>query len=125
MVLATCGLFRRLGGCIGLATATVRHSSAGILRRIGLTPLTVDGVELPSYWDPHYQCEMEALRFDSDLPSPKYARAIDELSYRMEFAPVICREGRAQEWDGCLWGIDSPAALPGMNSNHPLLVPVV
>lgn len=125
MVLATCGLFRLLGGCIGLATATVRHSSAGILRRIGLTPLTVDGVELPSYWDPHYQCEMEALRFDSDLPSPRYARAIDELSYEMELVPMISREGRAQEWDGRLWGIDSPAALPAMNSNHPLLAPVV
>ena len=29
MVLAACGLFRLLGGCAGLATATVRHGSVG------------------------------------------------------------------------------------------------
>ena len=124
MVLATCGLFRLLGGCIGLATATVRHCSAGILRRIGLTPLTIDGVELPSYWDPRYQCQMEALRFDSDLPSPKYARAIDELSYELGFVPVISREGRVSEWCGRLHGIDSPAPVAGVESNQSLLVPV-
>jgi hypothetical protein len=112
MVLAACGLFRLLGGCAGLATATVRHGSAGILRRIGLTPLTDDGLELPSYYDPRYRCEMEALRFDSDFPSPKYAQAIDELSYGMELTPVICREDRVAEWRGMLHGIDLPAAEP-------------
>ena len=54
MVLATCGLFRRLGGCAGLATATVRHGSASILRRIGLTSFNADGLEIPSYYDPLY-----------------------------------------------------------------------
>ena len=112
MVLTTCGLFRLLGGCVGLATATVRHGSAAILRRIGLTPLMVDGLELPSYYDPRYRCQMEALRFDSDFPSPKYAKAIDELSSRMELAPVICREDKVSEWCGRLRGIELPASYP-------------
>jgi len=77
MVLAACGLFRRLGGCAGLATATVRHGSASILRRIGLTSLSADGLEIPSYYDPRYRCHMEALRFDSEFPSPRYAAAIE------------------------------------------------
>ena len=124
MVLATCGLFRLLGGCIGLATATVRHGSAGILRRIGLAPLSVDGLELPPYWDPHYQCQMEALRFDSDLPSPKYARAIDELSCDMELMPVICGEGRT-EWGDRVRGVDSPAAQPAiLGAFRPAVFPV-
>lgn len=98
MVLAACGLFRHLGGCIGLATATVRHGSASILRRVGLTPLAVEGYELPSYFDPQYRCEMEALRFDSDFPNPRYAQAIEELSYSMGQIPVICREDLSPQW---------------------------
>jgi len=110
MVLAACGLFRRLGGCAGLATATVRHGSASILRRIGLTSLSADGLEIPSYYDPRYRCHMEALRFDSEFPSPRYAAAIDELSHRMETAPVICRGEMAPEWCGRLPAVRLPAA---------------
>lgn len=124
MVLATCGLFRLLGGCAGLATATVRHGSAAILRRIGLTPLTDDGLELPPYYDPRYRCEMEALRFDSDFPSPKYAQAIEELSSWLELAPVICREDKVPEWRGLLRGIDLPATKPGaLPSLQPAALP--
>jgi hypothetical protein len=122
MVLATCGLFRLLGGCVGLATATVRHGSAAILRRIGLTPLTLNGQELPSYYDPQYRCQMEALRFDSDFPNVKYAKAIDELSDIMELMPLISCESRAPEWSGRLSGIDLPAAEPLV---HGALQPLV
>lgn len=125
MVLATCGLFRLLGGCAGLATATVRHGSSAILRRIGLTPLTEDGVEIPAYYDPRYRCEMEALRFDSDFPSPKYAQAIDLLSSWLELAPVICREEKVPEWRGLLHGIDLPVTKPGvLPSLQPAVLPV-
>jgi hypothetical protein len=112
MVLATCGLFRLLGGCAGLATATVRHGSAAILRRIGLTPLTIDGLEIPPYYDPRYRCQMEALRFDSDFPSPRYAMAIDELSSRMEMTQVLCRTNKVTEWRGRVPVIELPAAKP-------------
>ena len=124
MVLATCSLFRLLGGCTGVATATVRHGSSTILRRIGLRPFAVDGAELPSYYDPRYGCEMEALRFDSDFPSPKYANAIDELMSWMKLLPVICREERVPEWFGLLRGVELPAARPtAMPSLQPLALP--
>jgi hypothetical protein len=90
MVLAACGLFRLMRGCIGLATATVRHGSAAILRRLGLTPLGADGIAIPAYYDPLYGCHMEALRFDSDFPNPKYAHAIENLCTELISAPVIC-----------------------------------
>ena len=119
MVLAACALFRVLGGCVGLATATVRHSSAAILRRIGLGPLTIDGVELPPYYDPHYGCEMEALRFDSDFPNPRYAAAIRELSVQLETVPVICQGHGLGEWRGLVRGLEiripsqtPPALIP-------------
>ena len=98
MILGVWGLSKILGGCVGVATATVRHGSAVILRRIGLSSLFASGVEVPSYYDPHYGCEMEALRFDSDLPNPKYRKWIEELRSDLEKAPVVYKTDRGMEW---------------------------
>lgn len=92
IVLATYGLLQLLGGCAGVATATVRHSSSTILRRIGLRSLESDGDELPSYYDAQYGCQMEVLRFDSRAPNPKYSDWIAELADGLANAPIICRE---------------------------------
>ena len=92
IILATYGLLELLGSCIGVATATFRHSSATILRRIGLESLCADGVELPPYFDERYGCEMEVLRFDSRFPSPKYRAWVAEFSASLADAPVICPE---------------------------------
>jgi len=78
-----------LGGAICLTTATVRHSSAGILRRLGMAPLAFRGQEVTSYFDPHYQCEIELLRFDTRHPAPKYARVSAMLKDRIEEVPVF------------------------------------
>jgi hypothetical protein len=88
-ILATYGLLKLLGGCTGLATATRRHGSAPILRRIGLEPLKGDDYEVPAYYDPQYDCEMELLRYDSRRPSPKYQAWIDELAGMLRSTPVI------------------------------------
>jgi len=72
IILATYGLLRLLGGALGVATATFRHSSAPILRRIGLSSLVAGGHELPPYFDPNYGCQMEVLQFDSRSPARKY-----------------------------------------------------
>jgi len=89
IILATYGLLELLGSCIGLATATWRHSSAQILRRIGLEPLLVDGNALPPYHDPAYDCEMEVLRFDSRLPNPKYRHMVRTLASSLLTAPLF------------------------------------
>ncbi len=88
-ILSTYGLLQLLGGCSGLATATRRHDSAPILRRLGLSALQADGEELPPYYDPQYRCEMEILRFDSRYPNPKYRAWIGELGTCLSQAPVI------------------------------------
>ena len=49
-------LARHFGDRSGIATATVRHNSAGILGRLG-------GRVLARYWDAAYGCEMERLEF--------------------------------------------------------------
>ncbi|MEO7192530.1 MAG: hypothetical protein ABI051_15865 [Vicinamibacterales bacterium] len=88
MILATFSLSRALGGALGLATATVRHSSASMLQRLGLSKLE----DIPSYYDPEYDCEMELLRFDTRRSSPKYHDAIEMLKSRLSAVSVIVPE---------------------------------
>ncbi len=90
IALSAYSLARSLGGCIGITTATVRHSSASILRRIGGQCLQSGGVEIPSYYDPRYRCQMLILRFDSSAPNPRYAPWVGELEAILPFVPVIC-----------------------------------
>jgi hypothetical protein len=89
IALAVYSLAQSLGGCVGISTATRRHRSSSILRRIGGRPLEADGVELPPYYDPQYGCEMEILRFDSNLPNPRYNRWIDQIRDHLRTVPVI------------------------------------
>ena len=80
---------RLLGGCIGITTATRRHCSSSILRRIGGTSLMTNGVEIPRYFDPRYDCQMEILRFDSARPNPRFERWIEELRRYLSVVPVL------------------------------------
>jgi hypothetical protein len=88
LILATFGLSRVMGGALGLATATVRHSSAAILRRLGLSQLDL-GTATGAYYDPQYDCEMELLRFDTRRASPKYHGLIEQLKERLSSVPVL------------------------------------
>jgi hypothetical protein len=87
--LATYGLAQILGGCVGVATATVRNSSSSILRRIGGRALEIGGEKLPAYYDPQYKCQMEIVRFSSSSPNPRYWRWIDQISATLLNVPVL------------------------------------
>jgi hypothetical protein len=100
ILLATYGLLHLLGGCLGVATATFRHASSAILRKIGLSSLSAGGVELMPYFDPSYGCQMEVLRFDSRFPNSKYAGWVAELAGILQDAPVVCRGGVAAAFGG-------------------------
>lgn len=89
IALGTFSMARLLGGCIGVTTATKRHCSASILRRIGGQSLAAQGVEIPHYFDPRFDCEMEILRFDSSRPNPRFERWIRELQGYLAEVPVI------------------------------------
>jgi hypothetical protein len=90
-------LGRLLGGCIGLTTATVRHCSSSILRRIGGQPLSTMGVEIPGYFDPSYRCQMEILRFESAHPTPRFEPWIEELKTYLSAVPLIQCNQRISE----------------------------
>jgi hypothetical protein len=99
-----------VGGCIALSMATHRNGSASILRRIGGRPLEWNGQLLPSYYDPRYRCEMEVVRFDSRVPSPKYRRAVDEIRAQIPSMPIIRAEKPATAWDHFLDRLQHSAA---------------
>jgi hypothetical protein len=89
LALAAYSLGRIFGGSLGLTTATVRHRSSTILRRLGGASLEASGVTVPPYFDAYYGCEMELLRFDSRRPSPKYNSLIDSLRDRLAHVKVV------------------------------------
>ena len=77
------------GGAVGLSSATARHHSSSILKRIGGRPLKANGVEVSSYYDAQYACEMELLSFDSEFPNERYARWISECREVLHQVPVV------------------------------------
>jgi hypothetical protein len=116
IILATYGLLELLGSCVGVATATWRHSSAEILRRIGLTTLASDSGVLPPYYDPNYDCEMELLRFDSRTPNPKYRDMVSELGARLKMAPVICSATKRIPLQDAVRGFEVKLTEPALGS---------
>jgi len=83
-----------LGGALGVSTATSRHGSSSILRRVGGRPLMSEGVPLPPYYDERYSCEMELLRFDSTQPNPIYGEWVNRCRSDLKTVRVVrgCRE---------------------------------
>jgi len=91
LALAVYGFSRRAGGALGITTATFRHCSATILKRLGGARFEVDGVTLPPYFDSRYQCMMEMLKFDSRRPNPKYLSLIDQVRDTLARITVVAR----------------------------------
>ena len=91
LILGTFALSQLAGGALVLATATVRNSSAKILRRLGGADLEADGRTVPSYYDPRYECMMELLRFDTRKPADKYAKVVDGLKAQFTNIQVFSR----------------------------------
>jgi hypothetical protein len=89
LALGAYSLSQITGQALVITTATSRHCSATMLRRIGGSWLETDGTALPPYYDSKYRCEMELLRFDSRRPNPKYAGLIDQLRMSIMRSEVI------------------------------------
>ena len=89
LALAAYSLGRVSGGALGLTTATVRHASSTILRRLGGSHLASADGPVPAYFDPRYNCEMELLRFDSRRPATKFSALIDSLKDKLTVVQVI------------------------------------
>jgi hypothetical protein len=113
-----------MGGCLGISMATHRNGSAAILRRIGGTPLEWDGQPLPAYYDAHYKCEMEMIRFDSRVPAEKYRQPVEIIHSQIANMPVVCADKSSNAWDSFVnrWQNSTPAFGPWNSEN---VVPIV
>jgi hypothetical protein len=89
LALAAYSLGQLMGGAVGMSTATRRHCSSSILRRMGGESLKYDGTPIPAYYDPQYECEMEILRFQSWTPNPRYMLWVEEIRQSLQHIPVI------------------------------------
>ena len=107
LALGAYGLCRILGGALGITTANVKHSSSSILRRLGGSYLEVNGSSIPAYFDPHYNAEIEILRFDSRKSSAKYSGLIEILRNRLSNVAVFASPMPTAV-------LDAPYAMAGM-----------
>ena len=107
MVAMAYALARVLGGALGITTATTKHRSSSILRRLGGSSLCARGVEIPPYFDPQYQCEMEILRFDSSRPGRRCAAVVQDCEQELKRVPVIAAGPR----DGGLYALAGLAEM--------------
>jgi hypothetical protein len=97
--LHVCALARLFGGALAITTATFRHRSSSILRKLGGQALVNDdGIEIPSYYDPQYDCEMEILQFDSDRPNPRYLGHIHNYGQSLTRIPAIGATSLTEEY---------------------------
>jgi hypothetical protein len=95
LVLAIYGFSRRATGAMGMTTATFRHCSATILKRLGGARFEAGGTTLPPYYDARYRCLMEMIRFDSRRPNPKYVDLIDQARDTLSAITVVTRPAAA------------------------------
>jgi hypothetical protein len=89
LTLGTYALARLRGGALGITTANVAYSCSSILRRLGGAALEHDGVQIPPYFDPRYNTDIELLRFDSRNPTTKYAALIDRVKEKLSAVRVV------------------------------------
>jgi hypothetical protein len=80
---------RLIGSCLAYVTATVRHRSSSMLRRLGADSLYFGGEEIPRYYDSRYACEMELLRLRNPNPHPKFERRLTFMQDLLSGAPVL------------------------------------
>lgn len=100
LALAAFSFGRMFGGALGMTTATVRHSSSRILRRLGGSDLEAGGSVVKPYYDPKYRCEMEVLRFDSRDANAKYSPLIDMLGQKLSTVLVIAQVATVKRLPG-------------------------
>ena len=81
-----------IGGCLAYVTATVKHRSSAILRRLGGSSLHYQGTALPRYYDPEYNCEMEILRLETRSLNSRFESSMAPLRALLAHSPVVQAE---------------------------------
>lgn len=102
-------LLRAVGGAAGVATATTRHQSADILRKMGGFELFRNGEALPPFYDPFHNCLIEIVGFDSGYLNPRLEATVAEVEAYINDLPIITRPAPVSE----------PAPTPSAHTPEP------
>ncbi len=81
-----------LDDCIGFLTATAKHGSATILRRLGARNLQARGQTIPGYFEPAWGCNAELLRFDTNSLNPRFEAALVSARRQLSTSLVFSAE---------------------------------
>jgi len=100
------------GGCRSVGMATRRHCSNVILKRIGGKSLELHGEVIEPYFDNHYGCEMELLRFDSQQVNPRYMAKLRDVMRQLGETPVLLNTRANKDWASVFQFMPS-SFLPG------------
>lgn len=112
-VLMTFALAEQFGGALGITTATTRHHSSTILKRIG--GKRVDGI--PPYYDAAYGCIIEMIQFDSATLPAQYATRVSRLREELLNAEVVCPKAE-NEFLGHSYPLQRFPALASQNLSY-------
>ena len=78
-----------MGGCLAFVTATLKHGSCSMLKRLGGSLLSFAGEPIPRYYDPEYRCEMELLSLYTKHLNPRFDALIAQVRKALIIAPVL------------------------------------
>lgn len=92
LAVAVWPLCRLLGGTVAVATATMRHQSASLLRRIGGFALTYRDRQLAPFFDADFGCEMQILAFSSRQLCSRYEALACEIEQHFQ-KEVLASQG--------------------------------
>jgi hypothetical protein len=81
-----------LDDCIGFLTATSKHGSATILRRLGARNLQAHGQAIPGYFEKAWGCNAELLRFDTNSFNPRFEAALVSARRQLSTSLVFSAE---------------------------------
>lgn len=95
---ATYAFWQMMGEAVCVSTVTHRHCAASMLRRIGGRSLSQQGKELPTYFDPQYNCNMELLKFYTWAPNPRFSVWIKQMKEELANTTIVSRHQGDQSW---------------------------
>ena len=117
--MATYALGECVGGFVGVTTATVRHCSSRMMRKLGGHSFTAEGgASVPSYFDDRYGCEMELLRFDSKRPTQRYGARVEDVVRSLLRMPVVCSDSAGAVFDAAMGRQRRLRSLVGRAERH-------
>ncbi|HEX4168323.1 MAG TPA: hypothetical protein VHZ55_22900 [Bryobacteraceae bacterium] len=86
IALMTYALAEWLGAGLCVTTATTRHHSALILKRLGGKAFA----NFEPYYEPMFECFIELLQFETACLHHRYLAKLEELRAELRHTPIIC-----------------------------------